>query len=297
MVKTQLNDGTWEYINDKDFLNVTRSLYLQNGKNIVAFPKDTNITMIVDGKYYTYKIPENFEGKLSINLFEDEKENKYVETNNIQGTINLDRLSAYNSSDLGKDIVVRISLIDENNKVVVFPKGTKLIINNQEYGTTTIAKIIENLEQKKYTKDLYIQLDMTNVLSENEKLNGKYTIKFDFYLSKDNILLGKYPIYSNNLEFEINQILGYGLKIVSVNKNADIIAKTYKRQIDGSFIYTDLESTIALEQRITNLTSNIEPNLIFDSTLENGTYKIEYQLLSKNGKEIAKTYINFIVNR
>lgn len=185
-------------------------------------------------------------------------------------------ISKANMTDIGKNIKLKISLLDEKSKILNIPKGTKITIDGQKYdiinNNIVLYTLIEAIEENSYNKTINFKLDMSSTDCSNFESNVQYNLKLkiDAYLEDNEILIGNNPLISSQTEFKFQKVEAFGIEVRTigsqlvnledtriVNINAKIGTledgtyvniKTFKRQ--DQFKYTEIvKSTSAESQR------------------------------------------------
>ena len=195
-------------------------------------------------------------------------------TSNI--TFSANEISELNTNDVGKKIVLKITLgTTDTHEVVKLPDGTSVKINGVECNVKNneiLYTIINSMTTKSYNEKFDLQIDMSSV--ENvKKLTGTYYIKSEVYTgvneNEADILLDN-PVVTCEKQIELANSENFGI-FVSVNKPLinDIPAQ----------IVTDTEATT----RTINVTYQ-KGNLSDDVYIQAKTYK-----KNSDGKYIEQT--------
>lgn len=160
---------------------------------------------------------------------------------------------------------------------------------------------------------------MKDVPKDKKLSNGIYVLLMKGYLANGENIVSN-VITTQNIVFEIEQKMNYGIKAendsgkgkliiedpetserivnLSINKgnleDAYIVVKSQKKQ-EGKYIECD--KTLSEETTIRTDSENKNIMVIFDNLLENGTYRLVFELYDKYGTKYAEETINYIIMR
>ena len=259
---------------------------------------------------------------------------KYLNSENISinGKITIDELKDIDIAD-GTDLYAKVSLQNSNNQNVDIPFGTIIKVNDTNYdvqnGVANI-KIIEGLNNKAQTSNLNITINNENVFSQYELTKGTYNLIFDLYTSsgdetksenqqiiipinivelEDNANYGlNAEITNSNIQTDKLQLIeNTGIQERTINlkyqgtiENAKIKIKTLEKT--GSFEYSETSDSKKIKvlssgteiNELSNLSSSNNLTIKFPKGLNEGTYRIVFELYDSNDNKITQTYLNFI---
>ena len=230
-----------------------------------------------------------------------------VTSNNNQVDMNIrlttKEISEFNKNDYGKNVIYKMTLLNNQNQVIKIPKGMQISIDGTQYDLQDNEidyKIIESLKQQSYDKKIDLQIDMSNVSNSDIEANGEYYLKIDMFLADGDTQISNVPILTKIQNFVVKKDEGYGIKVTPIVKSNDrkdqsqlilgkedvskkVNIKVQKGSLDGnvyvkvkslakskSFEYNETEETIVLNQKIdVKDNGNYESTLIFDRFMEN----------------------------
>lgn len=206
-------------------------------------------------------------------------------TTNIVFTAN--EMSTANTSDIGKKIVLKITINNQNEDGVTIPTGTVIKINGTECNIQEdeiLYTVVDSVSTGEYNEKTELQIDMSNVEDKLKLANDTYKLKVEAYIASNengkDVLLGNYPIATVKQDFVIGSASGYGIMVTinektnnsnipmqiiteaeqtartvnvtyqkgSIDGNISIKAKTYKKNSDGN--YEELEQNFVTKDTI-----------------------------------------------
>ena len=239
----------------------------------------------------------------------------------IKGILNLGAQSDSIQSNEGNKISAIITLKDSSGNIIEIPDGTNIKFGENNYyvtNKTQILDILNNIGADSISTDFEIELDMSGVIQESEKLDkGSYELVLEIYSSENNILLSN-SLLTKTLNFAIIDKLNYGMNAQIMNElNSDqlqLVKNGDTRSIEiennttelngaeirvvlqkrtGPFTYTTVKNSIS-EESIKIDESNEILDLEFDS-LDSGVYRIVLELYDQYGTKYTTQNMNFIV--
>lgn len=302
-----LNTGTFTtdlnvsyYLTDdedstKDYTNIVRKLKLvsniDENKNVVI-PIGTEITMIVDGKYYAYVVNEENLLEISISEFQSIDATKYSELKDITNSEFVDK-----------------SLNEVNGTITyTFKESYKFIINfaNSKgieadryypsfdiyYAKTSfgnekkdVANNIVDIQKREYNLDL---VNDRTYYEADTKINLNGTLKIGSL--KENTYLPE-----NELYLRIN-LKNSTENIVKIPEGTQVIINNNHYQVKNGQIICKLLDNLSTSTIQQNLDINLDmSNILPQDRLTKGDYKLEVEYLnSKQYERLAENNISII---
>ena len=220
-------------------------------------------------------------------------------------------------------------------ELIDIPIGTMIKVNSMEANEFGEVKIMEDISNNEIVQNVNLSVDMSNVLKQNRLEAGEYNLVIDFILSDNNIIqeTNQYskqiPITIISYE-DSTGLLNYGLKAeilnneqISIDKlqiipynevSERIINLKYKGQLEDPkikiriqklvkpFEFADIVDNlikITLNdveiKEITEILNSQDIKIVFNNSLEQGTYRILFELYDNNETKKTEDYVDFII--
>lgn len=182
----------------------------------------------------------------------------------ISGDLNLENLFANNKSELGKNLLLKLSLFSveteiltgkEKETLIEIPDGTKITLNESDFEkiekVNTSTTLIKGLKNDAYNmKNIKINMDFGNVQLDKQLDEGTYKIKLEFYNTDDSGIIGKKANFTHEIgDIDIVKLSGYGIKLKLLND-------TNKRNDENQLITGEEYRTIEVNYKKGNLDKN-----------------------------------------
>lgn len=303
-----LNTGTFTtdynisyYLTDdaykaKDYSNISRKLKLISNtdkEKVIIMPVGTEITMIIDGKYYSYVVNTENLSEISLSDFtNNESSTKYDELKDITNSELVDKsLNEINGTTT--------YTFKENYKFIINFTNTKGIEVDRYYpslevyyGQTSfgdekkdVANNIVDIQKREYTLDL---VNDRTYYEPDKKINLNGTLKIGSL--KENTYLP-----TKDLDLKIN-LKDSTDNIVKIPEGAQVVINNNYYQVkDGQVICKLLDnlSTSTMQQ---SLDINLDmSNILPQDRITKGDYKIEVEYLnSKQYEKLTENNISII---
>lgn len=303
-----LNTGTFTtdynisyYLTDdaykaKDYSNISRKLKLISNtdkEKVIIMPVGTEITMIIDGKYYSYVVNTENLSEISLSDFtNNELSTKYDELKDITNSELVDKsLNEINGTTT--------YTFKENYKFIINFTNTKGIEVDRYYpslevyyGQTSfgdekkdVANNMVDIQKREYSLDL---VNDRTYYEPDKKINLNGTLKIGSL--KENTYLP-----TNDLDLKIN-LKDSTDNIVKIPEGAQVVINNNYYQVkDGQVICKLLDnlSTSTMQQ---SLDINLDmSNILPQDRITKGDYKIEVEYLnSKQYEKLTENNISII---
>ena len=303
-----LNTGTFTtdfnisyYLTDdaykaKDYSNISRKLKLISNtdkEKVIIMPVGTEITMIIDGKYYSYVVNTENLSEISLSDFtNNESSTKYDELKDITNSELVDKsLNEINGTTT--------YTFKENYKFIInFPNTKGIEVDRYYpslevyYGQTSfgdekkdVANNIVDIQKREYSLDL---VNDRTYYEPDKKINLNGTLKIGSL--KENTYLP-----TNDLDLKIN-LKDSADNIVKIPEGAQVVINNNYYQVkDGQVICKLLDnlSTSTMQQ---SLDINLDmSNILPQDRITKGDYKIEVEYLnSKQYEKLTENNISII---
>lgn len=204
-------------------------------------------------------------------------------TTNIVFTAN--EMSTANTSDIGKKIVLKITINNQNEEVVTIPTGTIIKINGTQYSVQDdeiLYTVVDSIGTGEYNEKAELQIDMSNVEDELKLANDTYRLKVEAYVASSengkDVLLGNYPMATVKQDFVIGSASGYGI-MATINEKASSGSSKIDKTIPMQII-TELGTT-----RVVNVTyqrGSLEENIYIKAKTYKKNDDENYEELEQN---------------
>ena len=302
-----LNTGTFStdlnvsyYLTDdedstKDYTNIIRKLKLvsniDENKNVVI-PIGTEITMIVDGKYYAYVVNEENLLEISISEFQNVDATKYSELKDITNSELVDK----SLNEVNGTITYTFK---ESYKFIINFANSKGIEVDRYYPSLEIyyAKTSFGNEKKDVANNIVdiqkreYNLDLVNDRTYSEadtKINLNGTLKIGSL--KENTYLPENELYLRiNLKDNTDNI-------IKIPEEAQVIINNNHYQVKNGQIICKLLDNLSTSTIQQNLDINLDmSNILPQDRLTKGDYKLEVEYLnSKQYERLVENNISII---
>ena len=318
MIRRKNSNDEWEFTDDMSMKNIRRYIYLSSNNASTKLPKGTKITMIINGKYYSYNIPENFgtdeywnniskelgvtenlEYQIPLYMFKDSNGNNYLETTNLQDKMNLN--------------------IEQISNILTYQESFRFIFDFSscsDFPTEGSNEIILNLmdyREDSIKDNVYIEYEQNNIIKiEDRNYKIETTLKhesenqivpFDFKIRFSADEISKVNKSEQNKQLKIRiSLLNENLEKIKLPKGTIIIIDGNKNDItNDEIVYTLIDSlqTTSYDKTI-NLQIDMS-NVSDGDLIGNGKYNLRIDaylaendiLLGNNSIISSKTEFEF----
>jgi hypothetical protein len=310
--ESRLDDGAYYVsVNIKD-----------NGQSIGEEQNESTNMIDVVSRDYSYS------NEMTENVFEND------ENISVSGKLTIGKLNEKMTGLKGKSLSAKIKLIDSNGKLQSL-EGNTVTVNSTKYECQSdmlAVTLLENISNSETVQNIDIEFDMLNVLPQYRLSAGEYQIVVDVVLSENNVLEDtvqteiKIPIVitendtdSFGLDAKIKsdesqmadeiELINKGIsteKTISLAYNGNFENPKVKIKVlekTGEFEYaqTDNSKKIKIKvdgvetDEITKLSDTNEVTVNFADSVEEGTYKIVFELYCDQDVKKTESIVNFIV--
>lgn len=320
MIRQRNDNGEWVFTDEDSMKNIRRYIYLSGNNTSVKLPQNTKITMIVNNKYYSYTIPDNFgtdefwknistelgvsenlQNQIPLSMFEDNNGNKFEEVTNIQAKM-----------DLNSEKITKILTLNENYRFIIDFSNCQSEKIDGDY--EIILNAVDYKENN--TKDnVYTEYEQNNVINiedrnynieattKNERQNQNIPFDFKIRFTADEISKNNTMDTNKSVKLRITLLKDDTSEIVKLPKGTIIIIDGNKYNVtsnDVIFNIIDSLQTISYDKEI-NLQIDMS-NVADTNLLENGKYSLKIDayladnniLLGNTSVASSKTKFDFI---